>query len=778
MVFNNLNMTLVHPGENMKNQSSSSLHILTRLAFSLAAALLVAVFLTQDSTAQNWASWRGEDQTGVSRETNLVSEWSWGENEKNVLWKSEVGGRATPIVMNGRVYLNCRTEHDVTDPEEVILAGEQVICWDAETGEELWKDYFSVFQTDIPAPRVGWAAMCGDEETGNVFVHSVSGLFRCYTPDGKVVWEKSLTEEYGKISGYGGRTTTPIIDEDKVIVSFLSANWGDSKGPGPAHTFYAFDKKTGALIWISAPGGKPDDTIYTNPVIAVINGQRLLISGNADGGIYAIQARTGKKMWGFAMSHRGLNTSPVVDGNLVYISHGEDNIDTTEFGRVQCIDGSLTGDITKTGSVWRKDGIKAGYSGLLIKDGILYVVNDFGKLVAFDGKTGDQLWEQSIGTVGKGSPVWADGKIYVMEVNGNIWTLKPSREGCEVLNHVELAAGHGLTGMDEIYASPAIANGRIYFVTRDRTICVGDPAKKPAFDPAPVLPAENKAVDKIASVLMVPCDVSLDAGEKVDYEFRAYDANGVFLRNVTPDSIQPADSLPGVSFNGSSVTAPELDDSIAGNVVAKIGDVEAIARMRIYSNQKVWKWDFEGYKPMQVPATWVRAFAKVKPEAIGDDGNIALKSGGIDDVRGKPSHLIYFGQPTMKDYTIQSDVYFTEQKRRLSSMGINANRYNLIIKGNNNKLEIQSWPAHLRLRASQTFRVQPDTWYTMKFTVKYEGTEAHLFGKVWDRSEPEPTEWTIEAVDPRPNPCGSPGLYMYAMADSYFDNIIVTRDDK
>ena len=74
-----------------------------------------------------------------------------------MLWTSDIGGRSTPIVLNGKVYMNCRTHHDVAEPDELIHAQEQVVCWDAETGEVLWKDVFNVFQTDIPAPRVGWA---------------------------------------------------------------------------------------------------------------------------------------------------------------------------------------------------------------------------------------------------------------------------------------------------------------------------------------------------------------------------------------------------------------------------------------------------------------------------------------------------------------------------------------------------------------------------------------------------------------------------------------------
>jgi len=221
--------------KNMKRNTFSIVSCLTTL-------VAVASF-SKVADAQNWASWRGPEENGISRETNLVEHWSLEEGE-NVIWTSDTGGRSTPIILNGQVYLNCRTADNPALPDEKIHIQEQVVCWDAETGEEKWRDKFNVFQTDIPAPRVGWAAMCGDVETGNVFLHSVSGIFRCYAPDGSVVWEKSLAEQFGKISGYGGRTQTPFIDEDRVIVSYLATNWGDMKGPAPKHYYYAFDKRT------------------------------------------------------------------------------------------------------------------------------------------------------------------------------------------------------------------------------------------------------------------------------------------------------------------------------------------------------------------------------------------------------------------------------------------------------------------------------------------------------------------------------------------------------
>lgn len=741
------------------------------LVTSTFSIVSLTLFLAADVSAQNWANWRGPEQNGISRDTNLVDDWSL-EPRKNVAWMADTGGRATPIILNGRVYLNCRTKDDVNDPVAKVNAREQVICWDLKSGKELWRDKFNVYQTDIPAPRVGWASMCGDTETGNVYVHSVSGLFRCYTPDGKVVWEISLAEQYGKISGYGGRTQTPIIDEDRVILSFMATNWGSSKGPQPLHYYYAFDKKTGELQWVSAPGGAPKDTNYSVPVVAVIKGQRQLIGGNCDGHVYSINARTGKPIWSFKMSLRGLNTTAAVEGNYVYMTHGEDNIDNTAFGRVQCIDATGTGDVTETHSVWRRDGLKAGYTALVAKDGILYVVADTGNLYAYDGKTGDDLWEFDLGTVGKGSPIWADGKLYATEVNGNMWIVKPSREGCEKLSHVRIDAAKG-SGLDEIYASPATAEGRVILVTRDRTICIYDAQKKHVVGTPQPLPAETAATDIVDMIQLRPYEMIVKPGSTTAYTVHAFDANGNEIMKAAAENLQVGETLEGFTANGNSIVAPTVDKGFAGTVTTKIGEHMATSRIRMFNPAKVWKWDFTGYKGVQVPPTWMRAHVKIKP---GDfKGESVMKVNGGSDGKGRPSHQVGLGYAEMKNYEIQADVYMTEQKRKLPSIGLSANRYNLIMKGNLGKLSIQSWPAHKRMGKEIKFRSDPDVWYTMKMKVETKDGVATVYGKVWKRAEEEPAEWTIEQVDPHANETGSPGLYYYALADCFFDNVIVTQ---
>ena len=143
--------------------------------------------------------------------------------------------------------------------------------------------------------------------------------------------------------------------------------------------------------------------------------------------------------------------------------------------------------------------------------------------------------------------------------------------------------------------------------------------------------------------------------------------------------------------------------------------------------------------------------------------------------KGRPSTYFWLGTPDMSGYTVQTDVYMTEQKRKLPNMGVTVQRYNIILKGNTWKFGVQSWAPHLRMAKEVKYKSKPDTWYTIKATVQIKDDGAHVLGKVWERDKEEPEEWTIEAIDPHPNTVGAPGLYMYTLADGYFDNVIVSE---
>ncbi len=117
-----------------------------------------------------------------------------------------------------------------------------------------------------------------------------------------------MTEELGRISGYGGRLHTPILDEDRVVVSYLNSSWGNLARP--LHRYVAFNKGSGAIQWWAAPGGQPLDTTYSAPVTAVMGGRRMLVAATADGNAYGMLARNGVKRGGRSASANGVSTLP------------------------------------------------------------------------------------------------------------------------------------------------------------------------------------------------------------------------------------------------------------------------------------------------------------------------------------------------------------------------------------------------------------------------------------------------------------------------------------
>ena len=712
----------------------------------LPCAFLGLLFAASSAYPADWPSWRGPAQNGVSEETGLVKSWS-------PIWHAEFTSRSTPIVLDGRVFVIGRRGEGISQ-EGVVAA------FDAQDGTLLWEHAYNIFHTTIPFNRVGWASLAGDPETGYVYAHTVSGLFLCFDRDGKVVWSRSLTEEFGRISGYGGRVHTPVVDEDLVIISYLSSNWG-SHTPG-RHRYFAFDKRSGEVVWIATPGGRPLDTTYSVPVVATINGVRLLIGGNADGSIYAVKIRTGEMVWGFKLSRRGINSSVVVASDKVYAAHSEENLDNTALGRVVCIDATGQGDVTNTHEVWRYDGVFAGYTSPVVHDGRLYIIDNSANIHALDAETGQVHWIHNIGTVGKGSPVWADGRLYAPEVNGRFAIVAPSSDTAETLDLAEIAMPDGRPA--ELFGSPAIAYSRIYLSTEAGVYCLGDPeAQFKVAGTAANYPREQASPDATpAHLQIIPAEVVAQPGARVSFRARAFDAHGRLIGPVEAER-----SLAGAVGQLDDNTLVLADAPSGGKIVASAGELTAEARIAVLP-PPTYSEDFEGFAADASPV-WVGTGSKFKVREM--EGNKVLVKPPA--ARGLHRANTYLGAPDMAGYTIQADLFGTKKRRAVPDMGLIAQRYTLDMMGYHQQLQIRTWAAELRMATTVPFAWEPGVWYTMKMQVEIEGDKAHIRGKVWPRDEPEPATWSIQAVDPLPNRSGSPGIYGYSPAEIYYDNLKV-----
>jgi outer membrane protein assembly factor BamB len=702
----------------------------------------------------DWAEWRGPARDGISTEKNLPVKWS--PTGDNLAWRAPYGGRSAPIVMGDRVYLQNSAGKGET-------LQERLMCFSADTGKLLWEHRFNIYLSDVPPHRVGWASPVGDPSTGNVYVFGVGGNLIGFNRDGKVLWERSLGEDFGLLTTHGGRTVSPIIDGDLVIVSGVTFQWGQH-GRG-AHRFMAFDKKSGETVYVSAPGGRPYDTTYAPPIIVNVNGTRLLIQGASDGVVHAIKPQTGEPVWKYELSKRGLNTGVVVYGNTAILTHSEENLASNEMGMMVAVDATSKGDIKKEQIKWSVYGWQGGFSSPVIDGDRLYQIDNGANIAAFDVNTGKQLWLQNLGTIQKASPVLADGKLYVGTENGKFFILKPSATGCEILDQDQL----GTEALPEaIIGSAAVSNGRIYVVSDSGLYCIGKKTNHTTSDRTNAAVGSSVSSDPATFVQVVPTELILKPGDKVSFRARLFDAQGNFIREESAPAWS-LEQLKGTVENGQFSAATEAVAQ-AGLVKATVGSISGTASVRVFPPLP-WTEAFDSFAPNSLPPTWVNTTGKFSVrDQNGNKVLTKLTEGSSLLSRARA----YLGPSDWSNYTVEADVSATQKRRQQGDAGVIAQRYVLTLYGNSQMLHLEPWQPETARTKSMAFAWKPDTWYRLKLQVENlpDGT-VRARGKAWPAGEPEPAAWMIERIDPIPNRQGAAGIFGNGLAELYFDNIKV-----
>jgi outer membrane protein assembly factor BamB len=719
-------------------------------------------------SGSDWPEWRGPARTGTSTETGLPT--SWSPSGENLAWKAPYGGRSSPVVFGDRLYLQNTVGAGATEQERLL-------CLNADTGKLLWEHRYNIFTSDVPAHRIAWSSPAVDPASGHVFAISGNGLLMSLSREGKVLWERSLAEEFGMWTTHGGRMSSPIVDGNQVIVSGLTFSWGQYAGG--AHRFISFDKSSGQIVWVSAPEGRPTDTIYANPFVATVNGVRMFFSGGSDGAMHALKANTGEPVWNWLVSKRGLNTAALVVGDDVIVTHSEENIISNEMGMLAAVPTSSTGVLADKGARWLVRGVQAGYASPVSDGERIYLLDNGGVLLAFDLRSGKELWKQTIGTIAKASPVLADGKLYVGTENtgdagGKFFIIKPGPDKAEILDQDWLGTPQQ---SEQIIASPIVARGRVYVTSMDALYAIGPKtATASTAKPAPAPEPAPAGAGPATLVQVAPTELILEPGETIALTVRAFDAKGNPV--ASPGAATwTLENLNGTIADG-KFTADKAAAAQAGLVKATVGSLSGTARIRVIPDLP-WTFDFEDGRDAP-PPQWVNATGKF---AVRDlDGSkvlVKLAENPSFAKRCRP----FMGSTEFSNYTIQADVRGMDRRRQMGDIGIVAQRYELVLFGNHQRLELQPWQPEIERTMKVDYKWNPNTWYTMKLEVQsLGGGRVRARGKVWPKGEGEPAAWTIERVDPIGSLKGAPGLYADAPSQAgggselYYDNIRVFRN--
>ena len=783
--------------------------------------LMVLVVMAAAGRAADWPDWRGPNENRRSVGSQPLITSFDPEKGTNVLWKNdEAGGISTPVIMGGKLFSLVR--HMPGTKEEA----EKVICLDAVTGKKLWENVFHVYLSDVPSERVGWSAVVADPATNTVFAHGVCGAFTAIdATTGATRWNRSLHEEFGFLSTYGGRTNIPVVFEDLVIASAVVTGWGDTARP--AHRFLGMDVQTGSVRWMNGTKELPEDTTYSTPFLANLGGQAALVFGSSDGSVWNFQPRTGKAVWNFKLSRRGLNVAPLVEDDTVWISQAEENLDNTSMGSITAFKAVGTGDITAANTIWQRKGVMDGRAMPVTLGDRVYFVDDGAKVFAFDKRTGAPVGkpQKLLGTIVRGSPLVADGKLYICSTSG--WhVLEPTSDGLKFTNRMRLDEE------DEITASPIAWEGRIYLTTGARLYCLGGPQPPMASSAITALPlpqqvsvATKAPAGEPAWVQVVPAEAQIAAGATLPLKVRLFDAAGRFIG----ESPAEFSATEGATAADGRYTAP-AGKHIAAIVTAKVGSLTGTARVRSMPALP-WTFDFDdislepnpkGGPPRgEPPLPWIGMRYRHAVRVV--DGSQCLVK--VTTIPKGTRSQGWIGPISLHDYSITADFRAQEtgvgkpgdsavpapaagapsatsdadafakafgnpaalEKARLPDMGLVAQRYTLDLMGASQQLQVRSWPPQVATHFSKTipFAWEAGRWYRMKFEARTRpaagaassGTMAGaalLRGKVWLRGEPEPKSWTIEAVHDTGNLQGSPGFFGNSKdSEIAIDNVVV-----
>ena len=765
-------------------------------SFQLPGILLAGALLSSASLpaapVRGWLAARGPQQNGTSLEKNLPDRIV----AKEALWVADFPGQSTPVIANGRVYI---MGYVGNGPD----LQEGVTCFDAETGKQLWQRLYNDFLSDTIYERYATSSAAVDPETGDVFMQGTQGILAAFDADGKLHWSHSLMEEFGRLTFPNSRTASPLIDQDLVITRGITANWG-AQGPA-ADRFYGFDKKSGELIWASSPGDRPKDNSYSHPYLGWLGGKRVFYCATGDGSIVCVNARSGDPLWRVPLFKAGINATVVVHNNDKAIAVYGTPYEPGEMVALKIVDVSPTNaaagpvvlDRSKV-QIWTANLSTSSSSPILTGDTI-YLVTEKGDLCAVNANTGKIQWSLKLGVEERNAAaLFADGKLYVPMLDdpatkadtgeagttGAFYVIKPGDKP-EVLSQAALDG--------RCFGTPAAYNGKIYIQTTRHLYCFGRKGDNPGIAETPA-PEKWPAAGPAKSLQIIPSEVLLRPGQSAAFRARSIDANGFTVEEVKDfKSLKWASYIPPTArvkstmkaeFNpeGQLVAANETVPS-AGAFEATFGELKGYVRGRVLPYLPLHQ-DFEAISLNETNAAEGAAFAYPPLPWIGarfkfdvrekDGGKLLRKT---TDNRFFQRATVFLGAPTARNYTIDADVMSDGNRRKMSEVGLVNQRYFIVLKGNEQKLEINSNLE--RLRIATDFKWQPNVWYHLKARVDEGPNQSRIVrAKAWKKGESEPEKWTLEVAHRTGHQEGSPGLFGFSPQDMpvFIDNITVTAN--
>jgi outer membrane protein assembly factor BamB len=389
------------------------------------------------ATASSWPGFRG---VGDSRTEAVDLPLEWGPG-KNIAWAVDLPGvgQSGPVVIAGKVFATA-----VSGANKETL---HLVCLDSATGKTLWTREHAAAQKAQDTDYVSKAAPtpCVDRE--RVYAFFESGDLLACDHDGKPVWSRCLTAEYGEFTNNHGLGSS-FVQSAEALFAVVAQ--------GEKSYVIALDKKTGKNLW------KLDQAIpasWTSPTVVDHEGKPQLVISSS-GIVVALDAATGKPLWGVEGLKGNTVASPSIAGGLAIIG-------SSEPGGCLAIRLGGGGDVSGTHVAWRSEAASCSFGSPLVHKGRAYFVNRAGAVYCLEAATGRSAWTARASASAWASPLGAGDRVYVFTVNGTCDVFSAGGRGDKL-------AENSLESKDRIYGAAAVNGAFVIRQTRKLT-CVGRP---------------------------------------------------------------------------------------------------------------------------------------------------------------------------------------------------------------------------------------------------------------------------------------------------------------
>lgn len=393
-------------------------------------------------SADNWDRFRGPNGAGQSDAAKIPSEWT----KDDYLWKLKLPGvgHSSPVVWDGKLFV---TSGDATTGELILLA------FDANTGQRLWEKRIhsgtysmhrdNSYATSTPA--------VDEEQLYLLWLDGEHVTLGAFTHDGTEVWRRqvgSLIEQHG----FG---TSPIVVGDTVVVDNETNNAERS-------TVIGVDRLTGEVRW-TQPRGTGKTSFATPLVLKGDDGRELVVMSSMGSGVTAYDPTTGSIVWQVLeqdLPDRCVS-SPIVADGMIIVSCGSGNNGV----RLVALRPGKNGAPPEEAYRLRQ-GVPNIPTPVAVGD-MLFLWHDRGTVSCLDAATGEPHWRKRVSGMFHSSPVLIGNRLFGLSREGEVVVLAAGKE-------YELVARNDLG--ERCQATPAVADGKIFYRTEESLICIGDRA--------------------------------------------------------------------------------------------------------------------------------------------------------------------------------------------------------------------------------------------------------------------------------------------------------------